>query len=239
MDAPLFPLCQPLSYVDDWQIIVADPRCIQGAFASLEAFVQAIDLFLDAKKTHTWSLQPTGRAIIRSQGFATVAFSKSLGAHIQYSKQHTNKAISDRLASVQQVWPKLRLSSSSYAQKVRAVLCSAWPRAMHGIAATTVSLAALQQLRAGAMKGLKEDGAGVNAHVHLGLVERAVVDPHCWAILQTFRLTRDCGSAERVEMLLADLAMVCVVSHCRPTRSHRHSFIASRRWGGMLTRLDC
>ena len=201
------PLCQPLSYVDDWQIIVADPDRIRGAFDCLESFVQEIDLLLDTKKTHTWSLLPAGRATMRSQGFDTVAFSKNLSAHIQYSRQHTNKALAERLASVTPLWNRLRLSASAYAQKVRAVLCAAWPRAMHGIAATTVSLTAFQQLRAGVMKGLKEDGAGANAHVHLGLVERPVVDPHCWAILQTFRLTRDCGSAARVEPLLAALAM--------------------------------
>ena len=202
-----FPLCQPLSYVDDWQIIVADPTGIQGTFAALERFVQAIDLFLDARKTHTWSLQPVGRALMRQQGFATVAYGKNLGAHIQYSKQHTNKALAERMNSVQSAWSKLRLSASRYAHKVRAVLCSAWPRAMHGVAAATVSLASFQQLRAGAMKGFREDCVGANANVHLGLVERAVLDPHCWAILQTFRLTRDCGAPERVEPLLADLAM--------------------------------
>lgn len=202
-----FPLCQPLSYVDDWQVIVADPLRIQGAFAVLEGFVREIDLFLDARKTHTWSLQSQGRATMREQGFDIVAHSKNLGAHLQYSRQHTNRALADRVASVAPLWARLRMSASSYTQKVRAVLCAAWPRALHGIAATTISLTSFQTLRAGVMKGLKEDGAGANAQVHLGLVERAVIDPHCWAILQTFRLTRDCGSAVRVETLLAELTM--------------------------------
>ena len=144
---------------------------------------------------------------MREQGFDIVAHSKNLGAHLQYSRQPTNRALADRVASVAPLWARLRMSASSYTQKVRAVLCAAWPRALHGIAATTISLTSFQTLRAGVMKGLKEDGAGANAQVHLGLVERAVIDPHCWAILQTFRLTRDCGSAVRVETLLAELTM--------------------------------
>lgn len=201
-----FPMCQPLSYVDDWQIIVADPHRIPGVFACMERFVGEIDLLLDSRKTHTWSIQAAGRAHIRDQGFDASPHGKNLGAHVQYSRQHTNKALMARVAEVAPLWAKLRLSACAYVQKVRAVLCAAWPRAMHGIAATTMSLTTFQNLRAGAMRGLKEDSAGANAQVHLGLIERATTDPHCWAILQTFRLTRDCGSPMRVEPLLAALA---------------------------------
>lgn len=234
-----FPLCQPISYVDDWQILVSDPLRIQGAFACLEQFVHEIDLFLDAKKTHTWSLQPLGRAVMRSQGFGTVASSKNLGAHVQFSRQHTNKALMDRIATVSPLWSKLRLSACAYSQKVRAVLTAGWPRALHGIAATTVSFTAFQQLRAGVMKGLKEESSGANAKVHLGLVERPAVDPHCWAILQTFRLTRDCGSAARVEALLADLAAgVVSLPNNTITQTLLHR-IQALGWhvtsGGMLT----
>ena len=201
-----FPMCQPVSYVDDWQIVVSDPQRIQGVFACLEAFVGEIDLLLDSRKTHTWSLHATGRALMREQGFGAIPYGKNLGAHIQYSKQHTNKALMERVNAIVPMWPKLRLSACAYLQKVRAILCAAWPRALHGIAATTISLSAFQTLRAGALKGLKEDHAGANAHVHLGLTERACTDPQCWAILQTFRLTRDCGAPHRVEPLLAELA---------------------------------
>ena len=201
-----FPMCQPLSYVDDWQILVADPQRIHAVFAELERFVSELDLLLDSKKTHTWSIQAEGRAILRDQGFCSVHSSKNLGAHVQYTRQHTNKTLTARLATVAPLWAKLRLSASPYSLKVRAILVAAWPRAMHGIAAVTVSLQAFQTLRAGALRGIREDGIGSNAHVQLGLVEQPSLDPQFWAIVQTFRLTRDCGHAERVEPLLATLA---------------------------------
>ena len=201
-----FPMCQPLSYVDDWQILVSDPHRIQGVFACLERFVGELDLLLDAKKTHTWSIQAEGRTTLRGQGFASIPYSKNLGAHVQYTRQHTNKTLTARLATVVPLWTKLRLSASAYRQKVRALLTAAWPRAMHGIAASTISQQAFQTLRAGAVKGLKEDGSGSNAQVQLGLIERASTDPQCWAIMQTLRLTRDCGVVARVEPLLAELA---------------------------------
>ena len=39
----------------------------------------------------------------------------------------------------------------------------------------------------------------------LGLIEALDLDPLGWIILQTFRLTRDCGTPDRVEQVLADI----------------------------------
>ena len=97
-------------------------------------------------------------------------------------------------------------SSGWWFQTNKALVTAAWPRALHAIAATTVSDASFQKLRAGAVKGLGADGAGVNAWIQLGLIEQATVDPQCWAILQTFRCIRDCGDKSRVLEMLSALA---------------------------------
>ena len=201
-----FPMCQPISYVDDWQILVPHPDAIRPVFTCLDKLVEALDLFLDPKKTCTWSVSKFGRSVLRDQGFTLVSYGRNLGAHVQFTKQHTNSVLMERITGVSSLWPKLRVSPCPYKLKVRAVLSAAWPKALHGVAATTLSQATFQSLRAGAMKGLRADAAGVNAHVHLGLVERPHLDPQCWAIQQTFRLTRDCGQRHRVELVLAELA---------------------------------
>ena len=201
-----FPLCQPLSYVDDWQIMVSHPDAMQPTFQCLERFVDAMDMYLDQRKTSTWSLSADGRSSIRSQGFGLVASCRNLVAHVQFTRQHTNKTLMDRITRLTPLWPKLRMSASPYAHKVRALLSAAWPQGLHGIAATTVSHATYQALRSGAMKELKMDASGANAQVHLGLLEKCSVDPYCWSILQTLGLTRDCGSPPRVESVLADIA---------------------------------
>ena len=74
-----FPMCQPVSYVDDWQIVVSDPQRIQGVFACLEAFVGEIDLLLDSRKTHTWSLHATGRALMREQVLVPFPMARTWG----------------------------------------------------------------------------------------------------------------------------------------------------------------
>ena len=200
-----FPLCQPLTYVDDWQVLVTNPDLLGATFQCLERFTHALDLLLDQRKTHTWSVSTAGRRALRDQELSVVSHCKNLGAHVQISRQHTNSALMERVQSVGHLWQKLRLSASSYVQKLRALRCAAWPRALHGVAATSLSSATFASLRSGAMKGIRADASGANAAVHLGLIESVDLDPLGWAILQTLRLTRDCGSPDRVEQVLADV----------------------------------
>eukprot|EP00435_Cladocopium_sp_Y103_P064734 s15_g26.t1 len=192
-----FPLCEPISYVDDWQLLVTDPAAMTGAFACLTGFTDAMDLLLDAHKTFTWSITPEGRQSLLHQGFGVTHSCRSLGAHMQFTRQHTNATQMDRLQCLPQLWSKLRLSASPYLTKVRAIKVAAWPRALHAIAATTLSQQTFQTLRAGAVKGLNMDGAGCNAHSHM-LCEGCTLDPQCWSILQTLRFARDCGHEEAV-----------------------------------------
>ena len=204
-----FPMCQPLSYVDDWQVLVMDPNALQPVFECLERFTQLLDLFLDQRKTHTWSVCQDGRKMLKTQGFGVVSCCRNLGAHVQYTRQHTNKALMDRIQNVHALWMKLRLSASPYAQKVRALKSAAWPKCLHAIAATTISQATYTALRAGAMKGLKADNAGANPAVHLGLVEIPTADPQCWAVMQTLQLARECGPEQRIEQVMADIVTGC------------------------------
>ena len=103
-----------------------------------------------------------------------------------------------------------------YSQKVRAILVAAWPRALHAVASTTLSDASYQTLRAGAMKGLDEDGAGSNSWVHLGLVEHSMLDPQFWSLIQTVRCARDCGEAVQVARNLTSLTTQpdCLPTNC-------------------------
>eukprot|EP00435_Cladocopium_sp_Y103_P045958 s211_g13.t1 len=178
---------------------------MSGAFSCLTDFTHAMDLMLDHKKTFAWSISPEGRASLSQQGFEVAKSCRSLGAHMQFTRQHTNATQMERLQSMPQLWAKLRLSACAYRLKVQALKVAAWPRALHAIAATTLSLQAFQTLRAGAVKGLQMDHAGCNAHLHL-LCEGCAVDPQCWAILQTFRFVRECGHEEVIAATLASMA---------------------------------
>ena len=193
-----FPLCTPVSFVDDWQLVTCHPTLLNGAVECMKRFVEAMDLQLDAKKEYAWSLCADGRKLLRSQDFSVVLGAKNLGAHVQFARKHSNAALTDRMMSMNEVWPRLKLSASSFSSKVHALVTAAWPRAMHAIAATAVSDAAFHKLRTGATKGLDIDKAGANAWIQLGLIEKSHVDPQCWAITQTIRCVRECGQASVV-----------------------------------------
>eukprot|EP00435_Cladocopium_sp_Y103_P022302 s1286_g5.t1 len=200
-----FPLCTPVSFVDDWQLLCCRAADVLGLMQCLTQFVHHLDLLLDQKKTFAWSVCPEARAMLRAAGLRVELSCRNLGAHVQFSRKHTNSVQLDRFSQVAAVWPRLRSSAGSYEQKLRAIKVSAWPRALHAISATTVSLAAFQQLRAGAVKALDADGAGVNAHVHLGLVHEPSLDPQFYAIVHTMRMVQSCGDPSVVRSQLVSL----------------------------------
>ena len=207
-----FPLCQPMSFVDDWQVLTCCPDDLPGIQTCLNQFVAEVDLLLDARKTFAWSLCPHARAQLRKDGFKVELECRNLGAQCQMSRRHSNKVQTDRFAAMVSLWPKLRLSACKYKDKLRALRTAAWPKGLHAIAATTVSLAQFHQLRTGAMRGLHADGAGSNAFLHLGLVHEPNSDPHFWAILSTFRLVRAC--ANRAEVKASMIALSFGKSTC-------------------------
>ena len=108
-----FPLCQPLSYVDDWQVLQFKPDLMQQTMDCLERFTHALDLQLDRRKTHLWSICPQGRRVLRDQGFTLIQGGRNLGAHVQFSRKHTNCSLTERIDSVGPLWLKLRVSACS------------------------------------------------------------------------------------------------------------------------------
>jgi ribonuclease HI len=215
-----FPMCQPLSYVDDWQVLMTNPDFLQPALQCLDRFTQEMDLLLDRRKTHTWSVSANGRQLLREQGLDLVACDRNLGAHVQFTRLHTNCTLVARIQGAQHLWLKLRISACNYLAKVRAIRVAAWPKFLHGIPATTLSLTLFKSLRSGAMRGLRAEAAGANPIVQLGLIENSATDPHHWAIQQTIRLTRDCGQRERVEQVLAEIV---AGSNAFPSNSITHT----------------
>lgn len=200
-----FPLCQPVSYVDDWTILTTSPHLLEGIQTCLQRFTDALDMLLDDRKTFAWSVCSKGRQVLTDRGFKVQTSCKVLGAHVQTSLKHTNRTQMQRIDAMQAMWIKLKLSASPYDLKVRAIRVAAWPRGLHAIAATTIATQTFSALRASAMKGLNASGAGCNSMIHLGLIEQPTTDPHFWTILQTFRLVRDCGFADIVGSALSAL----------------------------------
>ena len=197
------PLACTLTYVDDWQVITTDSDSLEALLDSVARFTSMMDLELDRTKTYAWSLCPQSRARLRANHLHVAQCSRSLGAHIQLSKKHTNMTLTQRFTDLKPLWPKLKASPSPYNMKVRAIRVAAWPRALHGVSSTTISIQALRTLRTAAMKSLETDAAGASPLIHLGLVEHPLTDPGYWAVVQTLKDARQMGPHAQVRNSLA------------------------------------
>ena len=184
------PLCMAVSYVDDWQLITCSATHMEGIISQLDRLVSLLDLHLDGKKSYLWSTCAATRKEFLDLPYATRTSARSLGAHIQMSRQHTNWSQMTRIEQMAPLWNKLQYSAAGYHMKVRALRMAAWPRGLHGIAATSVALQTFKDLRSAALRALNSTGAGVNAAVHLGLIENCLTDPHFWTIFTTLQCAR-------------------------------------------------
>eukprot|EP00435_Cladocopium_sp_Y103_P008506 s2756_g2.t1 len=197
---------QPLSFVDDWQLLLRHHCHASYALDQLDRFCTLVDLQLDRNKTFAWSLDAEGRKNLRSTGMRVLTHCRTLGAHMQLCRRHTNKTLQQRVHSLQDTWDRLRWSPCPYKAKVLCLTTAAWPRGLHGVAATSLSSQTLGRLRSGAMRGLGADSSGANPWIHLGLVESPDHDPGFWSVIQTLRCARECGAVDWILPVLCDLA---------------------------------
>ncbi len=197
-----FPLCQPVSYVDDLQLISRCPSQVPQLFEHLLTFANHVDLTIDAKKTFVWSNSAYHRANFCKLALQVRPHARGLGAQLQFTRKHSTAVITDRLRDLEPLWSKLRTSPSPYRIKVLAVKQAAWTLGLHGIAASSVSASTFTRLRTGVMRGLAVEGAGCSPVIHLGLVEHPSLDPKCWTILSTLRTVREAASSDSLTALL-------------------------------------
>lgn len=197
-------LCQPLSYVDNWEVVAPSPSQLSKAIDATFDLAAQLELVVDKAKSFTWATSPAFRRELRSQGYTVKLDTADLGAHVTYSKQLRNASLVARFRNLQNFWVKLRRSFGSHALKAQVVLRAAWPRAMHGISATGLGRKHFHSLRCAYMEALKLHRPGANAFVQMHS-DGFLVDPHAYAVLQTFRDFRDLGASGWHVQVLADL----------------------------------
>ena len=191
----------PLSYVDNWEAIVADPTAVAQVFESTLRFAESLDLSIDSKKTYVWSTCAVTRKQLRDAGFSVKLHCRDLGAHVAYSKQIANQTTLQRVSDLNDFWQKLTVLKASYGQKMRLVKTVAWPRAFHAISAVVLGKKRFHMLRAKVMQSLRLDKAGANCFLQLFL-DSGNTDPQCYALLETIRDFRDLGcNAEQIDRL--------------------------------------
>ena len=113
-----------------------------------------------------------------------------LGAHLQYSGQQTNGTVKKKCQDLQNLWARLAQSQAPLQHKYKVLTAVAWPRAFHSASTVHLTDSLVQELRAGAMKGLRLDKAGANAVLQFSLSTNTMLDPGyflLWDSLSQFR----------------------------------------------------
>ena len=199
------PAVRCLSYVDNWDLLTWDPDWAVRQLDLVTQFAALLDLTVDRKKTYGWSTHAPIRAEMRRAGINTKHAARDLGAHIAYSRQHTNAALQERLEALEAFWPLLRRSPSPYHLKVRVLRTVAWKRGLHAISSAPIGRSRWTAIRSRAVQALWGRRSGVNPMVLLGLVEGSA-DPEEVALLGTVRDAREFQSHDILRSNLAALA---------------------------------
>ena len=187
--ATQYPMLRVLSFVDNWDFLTWHAEAATQQLDALLDFASLTDLTVDRKKTFAWSTSPTVRHALRAQGLTVLHAAKDLGAHVAFSRQHTNRTVTQRLDDLGQFWPKLRSSKAGYHSKLRALRTVAWPRGLFAVESAPVSDSTWLATRRQANHALQMDKPGVNPLLVLGLVE-AYADPELLALIRTVGETR-------------------------------------------------
>lgn len=184
------PNIRVLSFVDNWDFLTFDSRASLQQLDLLLDFARLTDLTVDRQKTFAWSTDARVRGSFRAHNIPVKHHARDLGAHVAFSKQRTNRAVTDRLRDLDLLWDRLRRSKAGYRAKLRALRTVAWPRGLFGIASAPVGHSIWLNCRRAATKALAFNKPGVNPLILLGMVE-SFADPEFVALVKTVTETRE------------------------------------------------
>lgn len=177
--------CQPVSYVDNWELVSSQPESIIPAEQALASFVDEIDISLDTAKTYVWALSASGRKLLRRQ-FGDVKYDcKDLGGHVVYCKRATMHTISSRIKASQDIWTWLARSVAPDKQKMHVLSSVAWPRCLHAISSVRIGKEHVNKLRCAAMQALGWDKKGANSSLQFGISPFPKSDPGLYILIET------------------------------------------------------
>ena len=195
-------LHQPLSFVDNWEVICNSAGEVQKALDRTLDFAASFDISVDKAKTFTWAVRAEDRRILRRQQMQVVHDCRDLGAHVVFSLQIRNSTVTKRFRDLGPFWNKLRFVKAPYDQKVQVIHTAAWPRALHAISGSLVGRKHFHALRCEACRALGFDKPGCNRFV-LALLGQ--FDPQEKAIIQTVRGWQNIGTPSHQATMLEAL----------------------------------
>lgn len=153
---------RPVSYVDNWGVLLHSVEAMQQACSAVDKFAKALCLDLDAKKSYCWATDSAGRRSLREAGFTVLLHTRELGAHVVYSRQLANKTSLDRFKQLADFWHKLTACACTFRQKIQLIQRVAWPRVLHAVSAVVIGKKHFDSLRTEVMQSLRLQKPGAS-----------------------------------------------------------------------------
>lgn len=188
---------RPVSYVDNWGVLLRSVDYMGQACRAVDAFAEALKLDLDPAKSYCWAADRSGRQALREAGFVVKLRNRELGAHVVFSKQLSNSNQVERFRQLGDFWQKLTHCRCTYQQKITLIKRVAWPRAFHAISAVVVGRKHFEGLRTAVMQALRVQKPGANPELQCSL-EGDTFDPMLFAAVDTVRDARSLRDAQSV-----------------------------------------
>ena len=185
------------TYMDDWKATARCPDTVVLPIQTAERFATLWDITIDHAKTIAWSTDKSSRKTLSAAGYpVTMSAARDLGGQTSATTARTNSVLTARIASLDEVWPRLICSPAGYGAKIMALKVAAWPKALYGSSNTQVGRQHFQRLRTGALQGLHCRKPGANPLLHLSMVEFSLADPGFFVLRQSFLDLLRYGSVE-------------------------------------------
>ena len=161
--AAQYPQLRVLSFVDNWDFLTWNAQAATQQLDALLEFAALADLTVDRQKNICMVNLGWHESLTQSSGHPSPTCCQDLGAHVAFSRQHTNSTVTGRLEALGQFWPQLRNSKAGYKSKLRALRTVAWPRGLFAVESAPISDSTWLAQRRHANQALGMDKPGVKS----------------------------------------------------------------------------
>ena len=176
------PSVRACSFVDNLSPTALLPSDLAVGFSCLCSFFELWNLQIDLSKSYCWALSPEDRSSMSRFPMKLVYSATELGGCLSFCKRQHHGLQHLRYHRFAARWLRLERSMAPLHSKLRALFTVFWPGILHGANGTMVGTEFIDSLRIKALKHLKLNKAGTNAHLRLVLSGSSLADPGLWLL---------------------------------------------------------
>ena len=192
----------PLSFVDNLGLLSMEVAHLQRGQIVLQEFLHLWTLDMDLRKSWTWSTRASDKGALEVMGLDVKTSAGDLGVQHSYTGARRIEVQRARLASLNDLWVRLRKLGADDRLKYMVLQQAFWPRALHGVSVCLLGPSHIASLRTAAVKALAHGGAGASPLIRMSLIAPVKADP---GFYQTVRVVTDFRRMAAKQEMVLDL----------------------------------